>query len=81
MRGSLDVFTRYLGAQSLPPVTAPSVHKPAVTISRQAGAGAVTAAQLVVEQLDKECPGEPQRPLAVFDRNLAAKILEDHNRC
>jgi len=39
----------------------------------------VTVARLVAEQLDKECPGEPQRPWAVFDRNLAAKILEDHN--
>ena len=79
MRRSQDVFTRYLGAQALPPATAPSVPKPTITISRQAGAGAVTVARLVAEQLDKECPGEPQRPWAVFDRNLAAKILEDHN--
>ena len=79
MRGSLDVFTPYLSAQTLPTVTVPSVPKPTITISRQAGAGAVTVARLVAEQLDKECPGEPQRPWAVFDRNLAAKILEDHN--
>ena len=79
MRRSQDVFTRYLGAQALPPATAPSVPKPAITISRQAGAGAVTVARLVAEQLDKECPGEPSRPWEVFDRNLAAKILEDHD--
>jgi cytidylate kinase len=78
-RNSLNVFRGYLSAQALPPVTAPSVPKPAITISRQAGAGAVTVAHLVAEQLDKECPGEPPRPWAVFDRNLAAKILEDHN--
>ena len=77
-RNSLDVFTGYLGAEALP-ATALSVPKPAITISRQAGAGAITVAHLVAEQLDKECPGEPPHPWAVFDRNLAAKILEDHN--
>lgn len=77
-RNSLDVFTGYLGAEALPPA-ALSVPKPAITISRQAGAGAITVAHLVAEQLDKQCPGEPPRPWAVFDRNLAAKILEDHN--
>ena len=78
-RNSLDVFTRYLSAQGLPTATTPSVPKPAITISRQTGAGAVTVARLVAERLDKEFPGEPPRPWAVFDRNLAAKILEDHN--
>src|SRR5215468_6287004 len=78
-RNSLDVFVRYLGAQGLPTATASSVPKPVITISRQTGAGAVTVARLVAERLDKECPGEPPRPWAVFDRNLAAKILEDHN--
>jgi hypothetical protein len=78
-RNSLDVFTRYLGAQGLPIATTPSVPKPAITISRQTGAGAVTVARLVAEQLGKEFPGEPPRPWAVFDRTLAAKILEDHN--
>jgi len=78
-RNSLDVFARYLGAQGLPAPMVPSVPKPAITISRQTGAGAMTVAGLVAEQLDKECPGEPPRPWAVFDRNLAAKILEDHS--
>jgi cytidylate kinase len=35
-------------------------------------------AYLVAEQLDKECPGEPPCPWAVFDRNLASEILKDH---
>jgi hypothetical protein len=80
MRGnSLDIFTRYLSAQALPTLKAPSLPKPAITISRQTGAGAVTVAHLVAEQLDIDCQGEPPCPWAVFDRNLASKILEDHN--
>lgn len=77
-RNSLDVFVRYLSAQA-PQPKAPSIPKPAITISRQTGAGAVTVAHLVAEQLDKECPGEPLCPWAVFDRNLASEILKDHN--
>jgi len=77
-RNSLDVFARYLSAQGSP-LKAPSIPKPAITISRQTGAGAVTVAYLVAEQLDKECPGEPPCPWAVFDRNLASEILKDHN--
>ena len=77
-RNSLDVFVRYLGAQVTPP-KAPSIPKPAITISRQTGAGAVTVANMVAEQLDKECPGEPRCPWAIFDRNLASEILKDHD--
>ena len=77
-RNSLDVFARYLSAQASP-IKMSSIPKPAITISRQTGAGAVTVAYLVAEQLDKECPGEPPCPWAVFDRNLASEILKDHN--
>ena len=77
-RNSLDVFARYLSAQASPQEVV-SIPKPAITISRQTGAGAVTVAHLVADQLDKECPGEPPCPWAVFDRNLAAEILKDHN--
>jgi hypothetical protein len=36
-------------------------------------------ATLVAQELDTVCPGEPPRPWAVFTRNLAGKILEDHS--
>ncbi|MBV8215661.1 MAG: cytidylate kinase-like family protein [Verrucomicrobia bacterium] len=77
-RNSLDVFARYLSAQA-PQEKAPSIPKPAITISRETGAGAVTVAYLVAQQLDKDCPGEPPCPWAIFDRNLASEILKDHN--
>jgi len=78
-RNSVDVFRRYLSAQSLPAREPPRIPKPAITISRQAGAGALTVANLVAQQLDLDCQGDPPCPWAVFDRNLVTKILEDHN--
>jgi cytidylate kinase len=78
-KNSVDIFRRYLSAQSLPTAQHEGVQKPAITISRQAGAGAVTVANLVAQRLDLECPGDPPCPWAVFDRDLASKILEDHN--
>ena len=76
--GSADVFTSFLRTQS----TSAGQHvrqKPALTISRQAGAGAITVAKLVAEQLDIEFPGDPPCPWAVFDRNLVEEIVRDNN--
>jgi len=78
-KSSVDVFRRYVSAQSLPTVEQPRTPKPAITISRQTGAGAVTVARLVAQVLDLDCPGDPPCPWAVFDRGLVSKILEDHN--
>ena len=36
-------------------------------------------AQLVANQLDVDCPGEPPCPWTVFDRELVSKIVEDHH--
>jgi cytidylate kinase len=63
----------------MPVAKQPSIPKPAITISRQTGAGAVTVAHLVAQQLDLDCQGDPPCPWAVFDRGLVSKILEDHN--
>lgn len=50
----------------------------AVTISRQAGCGALVVAEKLAALLQAETSaGEP--PWAVFDRNLMEKVLEDHN--
>jgi len=76
-RGSADAFTGFLRAQSAP-AGQHVRQKPALTISRQAGAGAITVAKLVAEQLDIECPGDPPCPWAVFDRNLVEEIVQDN---
>jgi cytidylate kinase len=76
-RNSADVFARYLGAQ-FSPAEKPARQKPAITISRQTGAGALTVATLVAQELNPYYQGDPPRPWTVFDRNLAQRILEDH---
>jgi cytidylate kinase len=79
MRGSsVDVFRRYLSAQLIEERKEFRLPRPAVTISRETGAGAATIANAVAQQLDRDCPDEGGCPWAVFDRNLVKKILEDH---
>jgi cytidylate kinase len=76
-RGSADTFTGFLRVHSM----RAGQHvrqRPAITISRQAGAGAITVAKLVAEQLDTECPGDPPCPWVVFDRNLVEEIVRDN---
>jgi len=50
----------------------------AVTISRQAGCGALAVAQKLAEYLQSRSPKDAC-PWTVFDRNLMDKVLEDHN--
>ena len=51
---------------------------PAVTISRQTGAGGNSIALAVADYLQEHSP-KPSCPWTVFDRNLVEKVLEDHN--
>ena len=73
------MLKEYVGALSHPAPGKQNVSRPAVTISRQSGAGALIVANLVARQLDLECRGDPPSPWEVFDRNLLTKILEDHD--
>jgi len=50
----------------------------AVTISRQAGCGALVVAEKLAQYLQQH-PSGNNCPWAVFDRNLMEKVLEDHN--
>lgn len=64
------------GARALRPGEAWAA--PAVTISRQAGCGALAVAEKLARLLQPTAaPGDP--PWTVFDRNLMEKVLEDHN--
>jgi cytidylate kinase len=77
-RSSVDRFRSYLGAHAIEGINEFRLPRPAVTISRETGAGATKIANAVAQQLDRDCPGEDGCPWAVFDRNLVKKILEDH---
>ena len=76
---SMKAFAPYMQAQSNLASHAVRPRLPAVTISRETAAGAVTIAKMVVEQLDRGEERDNRCPWAVFDRNLAEKVLEDHN--
>ena len=54
------------------------VLEPAITISRQTGAGAVTLAGDLAEDLNKET-GVKEPTWQVFDKNLIGQVLDDHN--
>jgi len=51
--------------------------KPAITISRMAGAGGYTVAAKLAEYLQTHVPARCE--WTVFDRNLIEKVLEDHH--
>ncbi len=53
------------------------VHRPVITISRQAGAGAHVVAEELVARLQARTP-EGSPPWTVFDRNLVERVLKDH---
>lgn len=53
-------------------------HPRAVTISRQAGCGALAVAEKLSELLQPETPVNQPR-WTVFDKNLMEKVLEDHH--
>jgi cytidylate kinase len=75
----LKAFAPYMQAQSNLASRAVRPQLPTVTISRETAAGAVTIAKMVAELLDRTEKSDEPCPWAVFDRNLAEKVLEDHN--
>jgi cytidylate kinase len=75
----IESFQHYLQAQAAVPGKKRELHPLAITISREAGAGAVTIAGLVAERLRALDKGDEFRPWAVFDANLAEEVLKDHH--
>ncbi|HWX19340.1 MAG TPA: cytidylate kinase-like family protein [Candidatus Binatia bacterium] len=62
-----------------PPVFAREVpSRLAVTVSRQTGSGAHTVGEKLAEYLQAHAPKDAP-PWQLFDRDLAEKVLEDHN--
>jgi cytidylate kinase len=49
---------------------------PFVTISREAGAGAHSLAEILIDRLNES---RPEVPWAVFDENLVQQVLRDHD--
>ena len=75
---SFEKYRAYLVSQKDRAAAGVPQHQPFVTISRQAGAGAETVAQLLAAKLNAKC-GKDEQPWIVFDKNLIGKVLEDQN--
>jgi cytidylate kinase len=58
--------------------TGASLHRFAVTISRQTGSGAHAVGEMLAKYLQGQSP-KGSSPWRLFDRDLAEKVLEDHN--
>jgi cytidylate kinase len=80
MRSSpLQAFSSYLQSQAAAQEKAYEPQQPSITISREAGSGAVTIAQMLVERLNAASkPSEVSVGCTVFDSNLARQVLLDH---
>jgi cytidylate kinase len=76
---SLDSLSRYLQIQLAIPVHDRETPQPSITISREAGAGAITIATMLADRLNQLEKRSDELPSwTVFDRNLASQVLIDH---
>jgi cytidylate kinase len=78
---SFDKYLSYIDSQMQPAPGAVQVprqaHAPAVSLSRQTGAGGISVAETLAEILNARRPAGT-RPWTVFHKNLLQKVLEDH---
>ena len=80
MNASLERCLSFINSQSTPAARAsfPPGLRRAVTISRQAGCGAVQVAEKLSAYLQQHSP-LPGAQWTVFDRDLMEQVLADHN--
>ena len=79
INASLDRCLSFINSQNAPAKRAvtPVGLRRAVTISRQAGCGAVHIAEKLAEYLQQHAPPS-NAPWTIFDRNLMDQVLADH---
>ena len=80
MSASLDRCFSFINSHTVAPgrTVAPPRVRRAVTLSRQAGCGAVMIAEKLAHYLQQHSPHEEAK-WTVFDRELMDKVLADHN--
>ena len=77
MNATLERCLSFVSSQSATGADSGRLVRRAVTISRQAGCGAVQVAEKLTGFLQENSPPRAARWM-VFDRNLMSKVLEDH---
>ena len=79
---SLTAIRSYVGAhikgREAPEEQGATTHPPFVTISRQAGAGGTSVAELLAALLNEESQKPDAVPWTVFDRELVERVLREH---
>jgi len=75
---SLNACRSYLDAHTRMGATEEHRDLPVVTMSREAGAGGVTVAQLLADLLNGSSSKRNGCPWTIFDRNLIERVLADH---
>lgn len=75
---SQSTFTGYIAAQTRRVQTHPRLRLPVVTISREAGAGALSVARLLTVHLDRRNREIHAPSWTVFDRNIVQKVVDEH---
>lgn len=75
-KSSLDEWRAYLLAQAKEYRVEMKEKRPAITISRETGAGAITIGQMVTDSFQSLEKGRPQS-WALFDQNIVKAVLED----
>jgi len=78
MNATLERCSSFLNSQSVTPAGAPAGIRRAVTISRQAGCGAMHVAEKLAVILEERAP-HGNASWTVFDRDLMHQVLADHN--
>jgi len=79
MNASLDTCFSFVNSHTAASGSSPAPHtRRAVTISRQAGCGALLVAEKLAHYLQQLAPPDAAK-WTVFDRELMDKVLADHN--
>jgi cytidylate kinase len=81
MNASLDRCLSFINSHTVPSAHAVKEQRfgRAVTISRQAGCGALIVAEKLAAYLQRHSPPDGGTTWTVFDRDLMAKVLADHD--
>jgi len=72
------IDSQFQAAGNVDALRADRCSNPAITISRETGAGAITVGEKLADYLDARSPGGPPS-WTVFDKNLVEMVLEDHH--
>jgi hypothetical protein len=77
--GPYEKAKKYIEShQNISPAERRLIQGPAITLSRETGAGADVIAEMICENLQNKAKNDMVK-WTIFDKNLIEKVIEDHN--